>query len=70
MRWIKHRKKDNKYRQWSTIVDAYCTDWLTRDEMIEYIAERWRKETEERIKAEREKFPKGWGNKDKPYSIF
>lgn len=70
MRWIKYRKKDDKYRQWSTVVNAYTTDWLTRDEMLKYIEKRWKKELKDKLKYERENFPKGWGNKDKPYTIF
>lgn len=70
MRGIKFRKKDNKYRQWSTVVDAYVTDWLTRDEMLDYIEKRWKDDLKEKIKQERLNFPRGWGNKDKPYSVF
>lgn len=69
MRWIQHRKKDNKYRQWSTVVDQWATDWLTRDEMLAYIEKGWKQDLRDRIKKERKTFPGGWGDKSKPYSI-
>lgn len=32
-RELHHRKKDNKYALWSTIVDDYITDWKRKEEI-------------------------------------
>lgn len=32
-RELHHRKKDNKYALWSTIVDDYVTRWLDKEEI-------------------------------------
>lgn len=36
-RELHHRKKDNKYALWSTVVDDYITDWEDK----EYIRRYW-----------------------------
>lgn len=35
---LKYRSKDGKWRLWSSISDAWLTDWLTEDEMKQEIA--------------------------------
>ena len=30
-RELHHRKKDNKYALWSTVVDDYITDWHSKE---------------------------------------
>lgn len=32
-RELHHRKKDNKYALWSTIVDDYVTEWKSKEEI-------------------------------------
>ncbi len=32
-RELHHRKKDDKYALWSTIVDDYVTDWKSKEEI-------------------------------------
>ncbi len=32
-RELHHRKKDNKYALWSTIIDDYITKWLDKEEI-------------------------------------
>lgn len=32
-RELHHRKKDNKYALWSTVVDGYVTDWKSKEEI-------------------------------------
>lgn len=53
---IKMFEKKGKYRAWSTIVDAYITDWLTLEEMRKYLI---RKEVK-RIKEDLKTFPYKW----------
>src|SRR5437868_6334124 len=38
-RLTKYRKKDNKYRFWSTITDSWHSDWMSRDKAIQYLLE-------------------------------
>lgn len=35
-RQLHHRKKDNKYALWSTIVDDYITKWDTKENIKQY----------------------------------
>lgn len=37
-RLLKHRKKDDKWRLWSTVSDEWATDWHTEDEIKQEIA--------------------------------
>ena len=39
-RLLKHRAKDNKWRLWSNNSDQWLTDWITEDEIKEYLAYR------------------------------
>lgn len=32
-RELHHRKSDDKYALWSTVVDDYVTDWETKDDI-------------------------------------
>lgn len=32
-RELHHRKSDDKYALWSTVVDDYITDWETKDDI-------------------------------------
>src|SRR5438128_792596 len=59
-RLLKHRKKDNKWRLWTTISDGWLTDWLTEDEMKQYLAAEY--EHDYKAKAIRElwTFPDGY----------
>lgn len=70
MRWIKHRKKDDMYRVWSTVVDNWLTDWETKEYIIRWFARDMRRKVNREIKEMKKTFPAGFGNKDKPYSIF
>lgn len=72
MSWLlKHRKKDGKYRIWTTISDGWITDWLSEDEIKEYL--RWREYADTKLKVIEHymTFPAGWHDKDthKPLSL-
>lgn len=61
MSWqVKHRKKDDKYRLWTTISDGWLTNWLSRDEMIEAISGEYQEEVSEKVEKLRLTFPNGW----------
>ncbi len=65
MSWlIKQNKDKKKFRIWSTIVDAYFTPWLDREEVIKFILQEWEERFEKEKKELRENFPKGWTDKD------
>lgn len=53
-------KKGKKYRIWSTVSDSWLTDWQSRDEIIDAIAYRWRRDLTRKIREERKNFPAGW----------
>ena len=59
MAWTIRREK-NKYRIYSTIVDDYITELLTRRQAIEFIEEVWKEDLEEKIEELRATFPNGW----------
>ena len=65
MSWLlKHRKKDNKWRIWTTISDGWLTDWLSENEIKEYLT--WRDGFDSKLKAIETymTFPAGWHDKD------
>lgn len=65
MSWLlKHRKKDNKYRIYTTISDGWITDWLTESEMKEHLI--WEQAFRNKEKAIEimMTFPEGWYNYD------
>ena len=35
-RELHHRKKDNKYALWSTIIDEYVTEWEDKESIRKY----------------------------------
>lgn len=35
-RQLHHRKKDNKYDLWSTVIDDYVTTWDTKENIKQY----------------------------------
>ncbi len=35
-RQLHHRKKDNKYALWSTVIDDYVTTWDTKENIKQY----------------------------------
>lgn len=49
-----------KVRFWSTIVDRYLTDWLTRKEAIQFIRKRKEAALEVEMRDEEENFPANW----------
>jgi len=62
MGWRIDIKKD-KYRIFSSISDSY-SDWGTREECIECIAEKWMEDTKEKIEELKATFPNGWSTPD------
>jgi len=65
MSWlIKHRKKDDKYRLWTTISDGWITDWLTRDEMIKVVSFDYKEALKDKVRKLQLTFPNGWHDKD------
>lgn len=59
-------------RIWSTVVDAYLTDWMTRNEAVAYIAQDRRNDTNMYIRDLKLNFPKGWIDRNSKggYKIF
>jgi hypothetical protein len=65
MGWLlKHRKKDNKYRIWTTMSDGWITGWCTEDEIKAEIAFHWRLDHMRKVIEEYMNFPTGWTDKD------
>lgn len=65
MSWLlKHRKKDNKWRIYTTISEGWITHWMTEKEIKEYLA--WRDSFDTKLKAIETymTFPAGWHDKD------
>lgn len=61
---IQHRKKDNKYRAWTTIADGWLTDWLSEKGMIKYLQSRIMDRATEECENLAVEFPNGYHNKD------
>ncbi len=59
-RLLKHREKDNKWRLWTTISDGWLTDWLTEEEMKEYIVFEYEMDHKLRVIDLCMKFPDGY----------
>ncbi len=57
---IKHRKKDDKYRLWTTISDGWLTNWLTKWGMIRHLQHRVREQAERECEEIAARFPDGY----------
>lgn len=55
-----------KYGLWTTVADGYMHDpkKVSKEELVEFIAEMWQEELDEKVKKLRETFPEGWWDKD------
>ena len=62
---LEYRESDQKYRFWSTVVDAWLTDWLDRDGCLHYLYERWLREFQKSFIKEYFCFPHNWCDKDR-----
>ncbi len=64
MAWnVQHNKSKNLYRLWTTVADGWLTDWITREEAIDFIAEHKREQLEEKIEELKIDFPNGYHTK-------
>lgn len=63
---INIRKKDKKFRPWSTTVDDWYFDknWLSREQMVEWLQNRAKKRHKEELKEIEDTFPNGYFQKN------
>lgn len=61
---IKYRKRDNKWRVWTTISDGWLTNWLTDAELKEYLAEDYQHDYKLKVIEAYWTFPHGYTDKD------
>lgn len=61
---IQHRKKDNKYRAWSTIVDDWLTRFLTRNQMVKYLQSRVLRRANDECEEIAVSFPNGYWDRN------
>lgn len=63
---IKIRKKDKKFKLWSTIVDEYYfgKDWLSREEVLDFLQSRILRDAKAKCKELENSFPNGYFDKD------
>jgi hypothetical protein len=61
---IEEKEGTAKYKVWSTVVDEFITDWMTRDEFIKYLF--WKKFMDfmKDFTKEAMTFPDNWADKD------
>jgi hypothetical protein len=66
MSWLVKKWGKGKYGLWTTISDGYLHEpkKLDKAELVDFIAESWREDVEEKIKKLRETFPEDWWDKD------
>ena len=65
MSWLlKYRKKDNKWRIWTTISDGWITDWLTENEVKQALSNEYKRDYRLQVIECYMTFPAGWHDKD------
>src|SRR4051794_27764036 len=65
MGWLlKHRKKDNRWRIWTTVSDGWITDWLSESELKAELAARYEEDFKLKVIEAYMSFPNGWFDKD------
>lgn len=67
---LKHREKDNMWRAWTTMSDAWLTDWMSESEMKAYLV--WRRERRYKLDVIEiiMSFPHGYSKKDDSLRAF
>ena len=66
MSWLVEKEK-GKYRFWSTICDDWLSDWMTREEALNWLENMKKKGLKREMDKERDSFPDGWCNKKGKY---
>ena len=57
---VKHRKKDDKYRLWTTIADGWLSNWLTKQGVIRFLQDKVRRHAEDECEEIVARFPDGY----------
>ena len=61
---VKLRKKDNKFRIWTTVSDGWLTDWVTKEEAIKYLQFRVKRDAKWKCDEIAAEFPHSWYGTD------
>lgn len=61
---VKHRKKDDKYRLWTTVADGWLTNWMSKHRTIQYLQQRVRERAESECEEIAVRFPDGYCDKN------
>lgn len=59
---VKHRKKDNMYRFWTTISDGWLSNWLTKWQAVEFLQRRVMDRAKDDCEEIKARFPSGYSD--------